>query len=590
MAIATIEMPAIKTSKNSSAVKLARACLASDKRLESYRKHNLELIKQYCGPYYATTDPTAKITREPLNTIYTIVSILLPNLVGSRVSSRIVARRPDLKPFASLYRLALDHTLDQIDYAGTLLDVATAAFFGPGITKTILDVRPLNNAPDFPNWLQDAGFPYVGQVLLGDYVIDSYALKREAAAFEGNKYRIEVGDAYGGDFDRKVLDRLTTAYYTETHQDKPAGLSTENSGQDSYLDYFEFIDVYVPREKAILTIAGSKAEDAEYLKEVAHKGPEGGPYNMLGYSYPDGNALPIPPVSMFYDLHLLVNALARKMGNQADRSKTILAYLLGNEDDGKTIGDASDGDIVGLRAPDQAKELSTGGVDPKFYQTVGFVRDLLNWVASNPDSLGGLQANAKTLGQDQLKLAQASARLAHMQALAQKFNKSVLRKVAWYLWTDPQTRLDLLQPLGQGLEIPRNWSPEVRKGEFPDYDIDVEPYVVSSENPLEQYRRMTELAERIIVPLADKAAAQGKQLDVAAMVQSFAEKLDIDDDISEWFVEAQPIVGLQPSMAPGGGTGGEVGGYSPATRGPQPRGGQGAGMGRAAIPGGVKNA
>ncbi len=559
--------PNIQTSRTSSAVRLAKAIDASDKRFEHYRKHTLALLKEFCGPYY-TSRSAQHMKREPVNTIATIVAIMIPNLAGTRVKSQITTKRAELRAFADLFKLLNDHVLDQIDYAGTFMRVVTSALFGMGITKTILDVEPLNDDPDFPNWLQDAGFPYVGQVDSDNYVLDPACTMREACAFEGDKFLIPVKTAVeSGEYDVDALKQLDIAYHNQIADGNTAGISKGQGDLEQYEDFYQLVSVYLPREKMIVTLPSNEGESAKYLKEAAYEGPEGGPYDMLGFYFPPNNALPVPPVSMYFDLHLSLNEMVRKMARQSKRSKDIGLFQLSKTEDAKAIKNSSDGDMIGVSDPKAVGEFHIGGADPELYKAVGFVRELLNWVAHNPDSIGGLAAGEKTLGQDEMKLAQAGAVLAHMQATGQKFSKSVLRKVSWYNWTDPQTRVDLVQSLPGGLEISRIWSPDVREGEFPDYQSDVEPFVVSAENPLEQYRRMTQLATQIIIPLADKLMAQGKDVDVAEMIGDMSKSIDVDT--SKWITEAPaPVIGLQPSASPGGGQGGQ----GNPTRGPQPGG------------------
>lgn len=562
-----IDAPNIKTSKTASAVRLAKACLASDEKLKAYRLHNLNLLRQYCGPYYSTYAPTEQAKREPVNTLYAIVSILLPNLCGTTVKSRVkVKGRPELGVFASLYQLAADHMLDQMEYGLTQLRIVSSALFGTGIAKTILETKPLDQSPDFPNWLQDAGWPYVGQVGIDDYVLDPAAMCREAAAFEGNDFLIPIDLARDAGYDKDILDRMSATYYNEAHQDKSSGLSAGSVvDNEEFIEFYKFREIYLPYEKMVVTLPYNKTDETNYLKEMEYKGPEGGPYDDLSFARPENNPLGIPPVSIFYDLHLVLNALTRKIQRQAQRSKKILVYQRGKEEDGTTIRDSSDGDVIGLTDTQMTKELEVGGADSKNYESLNVLRDLLNWVSGNPDSVGGLAAGEKTLGQDEMKLTQASARLGRMQALVQKFNKRVLRKTCWYLWTDPQTRMDLLQPIGEGMQISRTWSPEVREGEFPDYDIDVEPYVASADNPLDQYRRIMQLITNVIIPMAPMAQAQGVEVDIGKLVKDLASKLDIE---TEWFKQGTPMLGPTTGMSPGAGMGepSMVG-----TRGPQPQ-------------------
>jgi hypothetical protein len=119
---------------------------------------------------------------------------------------------------------------------------------------------------------------------------------------------------------------------------RPAGEqqgSVELSGDRNVLQTFngdvsEFVDlveVYLPKEQLIVTLPfGPGFGDDDVLRVVEYEGPERGPFHMLGFAYVPDNVLPVPPASIWYYLQVMGNRIARKIGRQAERMKTVLAY------------------------------------------------------------------------------------------------------------------------------------------------------------------------------------------------------------------------------------------------------------------------
>ena len=177
------------------------------------------------------------------------------------------------------------------------------------------------------------------------------------------------------------------------------------SGTVNYADLHDQTDLwdfFLPYEKVIIT------NDFQFslprpLRERDWKGPEHGPYHFLDYLKVPNNAIPIPPVSSLEDLSRLINKLYWKLGQQAERQKTV-TYVTGGsaEEDAKRLLNARDGMAIRIDNPQGISEVKMGGPT----QEVGVMTDdaikKYNYMAGNPDLLSGTAKPANTLGQDQL--------------------------------------------------------------------------------------------------------------------------------------------------------------------------------------------
>jgi hypothetical protein len=91
--------------------------------------------------------------------------------------------------------------------------------------------------------------------------------------------------------------------------------------------YVDLVDLYLPREGLICTLPYQQGATADkFLAQSEYVGPDSGPYHMLAFTPVSDNILPVAPVSIWYDLHVLGNRIARKLARQADASKRVLAY------------------------------------------------------------------------------------------------------------------------------------------------------------------------------------------------------------------------------------------------------------------------
>ena len=542
----------VKTSKTGGrpqAQSLSRAVDQSEKFLEVHRGQRRLFIRQYAGSQYGNTDAAF---RDPMNLLYSLVSTLVPALaVDPRATVGTVAGN---LAFAETFRLAIDDEADRITLAKTFKDVITDSLFGLGIIKTGLKAAP--GFADEGNLEVDAGTLFSERVSFGNYIIDMASTTRAQAQFEGDRY--SVTEEYARDtgmFDEDVLQQLIAAS-NEQRQRAISGYGGYASGTDwaqgvGYDDEFIrrlfLVDLFLPTEQKVVTIPGDVLYGhLGYLNEIDWDGDPSGPYDTIGFSPVPDRILPTPVIGIIYDLYTLLNKIARKIGRQADRQKDVGVYQKGQEGDGDAVRESNDGDMLGLDMPESVKTISFGGANEEGYKTVAWVQDFINRIAGNPDLIGGIGKDAPTLGQDQLSLQNANARIDDWRQTALNTSSSVLRKIAGYIWTDKDTRRKLELKIGE-FKFPREFG-TTREGEFEDYRINIDATHRPPMSPDQRYLRTQRWITEILIPLAESAASQGMALDVDKVAKITAAQLGIEDADS-MFVPVEDVERVQQQQA-----------------------------------------
>jgi len=392
-------------------------------------------------------------------------------------------------------------------------------------------------------------------VSFGNYIIDMASTTRAQAQFEGDRYSITEEFARDtGMFDENVLQQLIAASDKQRQLAVSAGYASGSDwGQgvgydDEFIRRLFLIDLYLPTEKKIVTIPGDVLHaNLGYLNEFDWDGDPSGPYDTTGFSPVPDRVLPTPVIGVIYDLYQLLNKIARKIGRQADRQKDIVVGQKGREDDADAVMDSNDGSVVMLTDVESVKPLSFGGANEEGYKTVAWLQDFINRIAGNPDLIGGIGKDAPTLGQDQMSLSNANARIDDWRQTALETSESVLRKIAGYLWTDTDTRRKLELKFGD-LKFPREFG-STREGEFEDYRIGIDAHHRPPMSPDQSYLRLQRLITEVIIPLGESAAAQGLAADVNKTVKIMASKLGVENDMDEIFVPVENIERLQQQQA-----------------------------------------
>jgi hypothetical protein len=116
---------------------------------------------------------------------------------------------------------------------------------------------------------------------------------------------------------------------------------------------------------------------------------------------------------------------------------------------------------------------------------------------------------------------------------------SVAKKLAWYLWHDPEISMPLTKRLSGGVEIPTRWTPQSRLGEFSEFDFTINAYAKGNESADERANRLMGWLERVIYPMLPIAAQKGSFPNVDLIANMAGEHLDLDR-LDELWIEGEP--------------------------------------------------
>lgn len=503
--------PVRRARRQAGGVDFDRLRLAVDwslRQLETPRLARVEAVRQYCGAHYASGASEQVV---PTNFIELATTIYTRQLASGDPRVSVTSRRRELRPMAATFEAVLNQLPGELRLGEILRRSVLEALFSLAIVKVGL-------AAD--------GEPFVTPVTLDGWFCDMSAKRRDLVQFEGDSYWLSLREA------RALFGAAADALAADPHRTRSAeGVATADSVSvdetaDELEDRVELRDVYIHATGRLVTYAPASGV---LLRDEPWDGPAGSPYVLLGFSDVPGNVLPLPPVALWRDLHELGNKLFRRLGKQADARKTVAAFAGGNADDVQRLRQARDGDGISYNGP-KPEMLSLGGVDQGTLAFYMQVRDLFGYFAGNLDSLGGLGASAETATQERLLAAAGSARVAAMADRVRDFAREIFRRLAWYCWTDPVRRRRYEKPVrGTDLVVSGDWTPETRDGDFLDYNLEIDVHSMQDNSPEARLRRLAEVFQQFLLPLAPDIQAQGGRIDLARLLRYIGENAGLPE-------------------------------------------------------------
>ncbi len=553
-------MANVKTDKTRFPVKLQRGVKDWQTMTLAMRKARKRMLQHYAAGWYKGEETVS----QPINFIDRGIQILGPFLVSNNPKVLVDAKRnlQSHRAFARTMELALEHWLKEMRFAKTSLRPAVInSFFSMGIVKTGLAAE---KEVEVGGYWHDYGQPFCDNIDFDDYVGDVAAKRREDMQFEGHKYRIseEFVKTSGLYKNYDELKPMIPLYGEQS----PESISKDNVKSYQYKELrksVELIDLWIPDEGLVCTVA-PEGQGNKFLRVTEWDGPEGGPFDVLGYGYFPESPIPIPPVFKWMDLNNVLNTLIKKLKEQAQRSKNVVIYNLAVEQDMEAIEETADGGKAGVRNVDDIKEVTLGSINEQLYPLIQYLEQQYSITGGNLYTIGGRSAQADTLGQEQMLQANAAKQLEDMVDQVHAFTKSILEKVAWFLWTDPLIEIPVIKRVGD-IELDVKYSMDEQEGDFLDYTFDIEPYSMSRMSPEMRYQRLIQLIGSVVLPTAQIAAAQGSMLNPDELIREAARFLDIRN-MDRWWTSSMPQLTAMNPYQPNGGMNPEQQGMDTRTR------------------------
>jgi len=533
-----------QVAEKGAAQRLQRALLTCEGQLKVFRDQRLRALTQFVGAHYGRT----AVQQLPMNVLAGAVLALLPNLVSGTPKGWCRPKTLAARPLADRLGLDLDKWIEETGFTPRLRMVVQDGLFGPAFFWT--GIAPGDNV-DLGDILLDYGTVVTDRVSLDDYRIDPQARTREAALFEGHV--TELPHAYVMDSPNyRNKDGLSP--YRGMEGDKRAeDLSRGDAGpRDGVVDVIRLVELWLPRgfdgrDKPLLVTMPPPGSGDLPLRVEDYEGPERGPYDEMAYYRVPDNALALPPVAIFLDMHEAINRFVRKMFRQMDREKVLGILEDVAAQDGAVIRQAEDGDLILVKDKERIGQLQLGGARTDKSQVLSGLLQFFSKQAGNMDLIAGLENVAPTLGQEQMLAGSASVRIEDMRGEVKRSVRSVLKKVAWYLYTDPLHEPTLLRRLpGTDIEIETTFTPEERaEADIGDFDIDIQPHSWRPDTPERAAEKMLRWVADVAMPLAPAAEAQGATLNAEAVIRRIAQLQGIDE-VDELFqgAEQADVMGL----------------------------------------------
>jgi hypothetical protein len=468
----------------------------------------------------------------------------------------VTARFLMYRGYAELLGMGLDYLDKKIDIKTALRRWIVDSIFTMGVMKTGIstskDTIQFND-----NVNVDNGQPYAEVVDFDDWILDPAAKHIEEAAFVGNRVRVPRKMLLdSGLYRNDLVERLPSADVDPYDKREAQTISQHEVTPVEINDLQDYVDVneiWVPAAKAIVTVPSGQQVYDDYLRVDDYYGPDEGPYTYLALTPPvPNNPLPIAPVGIWHDLHVMANKMAKKIMEQADRQKTVLGYKRASMDDAQELIDAGDGEAIAMDDPQGVQSFSWGGQEKTNEAHLGQLAYWFSLMSGNTDQLGGQRVNAETATGQEILQKNGSIRIEDMRDIVYAGTTEINRKLAWYLHTDPLIALPLIKrvpipaqtvmgPMGPVLVPPRQieqqviLTPDARQGDFLDFQFSIEAKSMSRLDPANRLQKMLLLASSVI-PAAATAAQLCVQMGVPFSFPKFLLRMAKELDI-EWMDE-----------------------------------------------------
>lgn len=498
-------------------------------KYDHVRKARAKFLAQYVGRFYAKSKPGDQEERKasPVNLIYQAVNTLVPNLVFRDPKFKVRSQIVNFRGYADMLELAMNKVAEDIKLRQELRMVIVDSLFYAGFMKTGIAANGKYIAEG--NSQIPLGEPFAERVDPDDMILDPLAKKWDQQMFLGNRFRVLRQDLLDTGLDNDLIMSLGSRTDNKASFEA-AYLSGDKSGDvDGILDYVDLAEIYLPRDKRVVTVPWTKGSIAEkFINDIDWSGPDSGPYHMLGYSEVPDNLLPVPPVSLWYDLHVLGNRIARKIARQADRLKRVLAYEGSAIDDAENIADADDGEAIRVNNLGGIKEVNFGGTTEDAYGFMEWVEKKFSEVTNNLDLLSGQSAGAPTATQSEMLQNNSSVRLADLQNQVYDFTKDVGTDIAFFLHTDPLIELPLVRRV-QGQDQQVHYTPEMRQGDFIHYMLAVQPQSMAKPDPNMKVQHLLQFATNVIPAAAQAVQLLGPSFKVQEYLTRIAQEIGLEE-------------------------------------------------------------
>jgi hypothetical protein len=489
-------------------------------RMDTIRKKDKEARKEFIGKL-AEGDHAV-----PLNKIRQMVKIYMRLLASGTPQAAIKAKYEHLRPFAEDLKLVLNRELVETDAGMSAQMAVMAAMFSVGVLKTGIAEGDAEEQFEYEGAQYDIGKPFTSSVNINNFVIDMEADSRLEINFIGDRYR---RPKYWVEQKRKELAERAVENLQQSQMQPEKRMFGIEEDEDKRL-YKEVWcwDIYLPKQNLMCLFVDG---DDRPLEVYQWNGPERGPYDLIGFDWIEGEVLPSAPAVALLPLHNFVNVLMRKLERQAERQKSILVGQRGAEEDLETARTAKDGGTYLFHDPSSFQEVKLHGAEPGNHNILIYGDQQFDIHAGSLPVLAGTQPMSETVGQDQLLHESANTLINEMRREVRAAYRSMIRRRAWYVWTEPLRSFTAERKVpGLDIRLSVQIDPEVREGDFLDYNFDINPHSLQEMTPTEELQSLMGMWERVMVQNLQLFLQAGKMPNAEKYAERVFELSNIEFD------------------------------------------------------------
>lgn len=505
------------------------AVKAAHRKLEGPRNARQELIKEYVGKVHGDSGDGAQ--EMPVNMLALMVDVYLMTLAGNTPQVILPTPRQDLLPYIADLEAIVNQELQDMRLGKTIRRWVQEAIFSMGVLKSgLVDSEYIEILPGEPQPLQE----YFAEVVdFDDFVYDVDAKSWDKIGFIGDRYVVDYdaiidSDAY--DPAGKRFLKIREEAYDEEIRASSLIISEEPEAlSESWRKTCYLWDICLPEQGIILTLADSH-DTSVPLKVSEWTWPSTSPYKTLWFTDVPGNTMPLPPGQVLKSLNKSLNALYRKLVEQAKRQKTLGLFRHGESDDAERIQKANDGDLVPVSHPDSVKEIAFGGAAQENLAFAITIRDLFSMLAGNLDAMGGLGPQADTARQDAMIQSQVSQKSAKMAEAVVDATTELIRDIVHHIWNDPIRSYHAQRQIaGTEVFVQADLSPGERFGNFEDFDIKIEPYSMTYRSPNARASEMVQLLTQVAFPMLPFLQQQGIGINIQRLFEYLSKYMSLPE-------------------------------------------------------------
>lgn len=517
---------------------------ASRRSYEDYTLQVAKMLREYVGAHYMASEGFTKA--QPMNIIQVATNIYISQFASGTPRVNVVARNPALKATAKYLTIDLNCLSSEIKLKETLKKMIMASMLGTGFAK--LGVAP---------GVGTDSMPFLQYVSHDDMILDLKAKSWESQFFMGNYYEIPLDVLQDDpDINQNELKKVVTQRWADKSSDTHIedALNTDNNWEDP-VAMVRLMDLFLPKEGCIVTVA---SDSKTALREIPWVGPEMGPYKRLAFYDVMDKVLPLSPMSIIFDLHIMLQEMWKKLHDQVLDEKTILAYRGTASTDVERIKAAKNATAVQIEDINSMKEIKFAGPSVDLYNMTSGVRETASWVAGNLDLQGGMGQSAETLGQEQILMATSNKKMDMLGSRVLDFLNDVFKDLAYYRMSDPNLhRIAFEEIPNTGVTVPIVIRQEEMHGSVTDYELSIEPYSLQFQTPMQRMAKINNIWQTFILPSMPFLQAQGITPKMNDVINTLSKYSDLPE-FKDFFETAQNPEALKGIPTPNGKSSGPV--------------------------------